>query len=243
MSQYPIFFFSCAFFLGALVGLAELLSRYPWSIRKIGTFAAGMMYLAINGTVSFAAYCLAVDWELGFGLEARSEIWRVLLVGVMAMAVLRSAFANIRVGDKDVAAGFSMLLEVFLRRAERSLDQEIARVYLQDVGKLVEGLTYSGSRTYLVAVTEGVLRSVSQQELDLLKEVVAKVDELDVDDATKMVIFASRVIELTSLEVFTHLAAYVKSNLVKTDQTLADDPQKRLARLSAAKEFLRKHAS
>lgn len=242
MSQYPIFFFACAFLIGALVGLAELLSRYPWSVRKIGTFAAGITYLAINGVVSFAAYCLAIDWELGFGLEGRSEIWRVLLVGVMAMAVLRSAFANIRVGDKDVSAGFSLILEVFLKRAERSLDQEIARVYLQDVGKLVEGLTYSGSRTYLVAVTEGVLRSVSQQELDLLREVVAKVDELDVDDATKMVIFASRVIELTSLEVFTHLASYVKSNLIKAD-VVTDDPQKRLARLTAAKEFLRKHAS
>src|SRR5687768_9824054 len=90
---------------GGLVGLSELLSRYAWAVKPILLSGSGIAYLVINAGMAVLSYKAAVDFDITLGLEGKPEWWRVLVVSVLGMAILRSAFASIRIGERDVGVG------------------------------------------------------------------------------------------------------------------------------------------
>ena len=132
-------FYVLAFLLGGLVGLSELLARHPWRLTEIVASSAGWLYLFLNASVSVVAYRAAIDWDLLESVRAKGEIWRVLIVSIVAMAAIRSAFANIRVNGKDVAAGLALFLETFLVRTEEALNHKLARKRWTSVTTAVQG--------------------------------------------------------------------------------------------------------
>src|SRR5688572_24536009 len=97
--------FVLAVAVGAAVGLSELLSRYKWSVGSILSSVAGWSYLLLNGGVAAVAYQAALDWGFGSGLQGRPEHWRVFLVAVGAMFLLRSSLAQVRFGTHEVGIG------------------------------------------------------------------------------------------------------------------------------------------
>jgi len=232
-----LFYFILAFLLGAIVALSELLSRYSWPLSSILTSGAGLMYLLLNAIVSILAYFAAVEWNWMPALTGQYEFWRVLAVGILGMAFLRSSFANVKLGGKEVSAGLCLLITIFEKRAERALDQDVALERYGNVTQLVQGLTYRVTRNYLCAVTEGVLRSLSKVEAKTFQDDVAGIDALDVDDSTKMELFSMRIIDITGLKLFTNLAQIAKtkfSSVIETDQKIS---AQKLLGLKAAKKL------
>jgi hypothetical protein len=227
-----------AFALGGLVSLAELLSRYKWTLREIGRSSAGWSYLGLSGAAALVAYLLAVDWELDLGLKDKNEIWRVLAVASLGMVVLRSSFANLRIGDKDFPAGPAAILEFAMSRAEKSLDRKLALERWESLRSVVDGLTYAATRNYLMAVSEGTLRSLSSKEIVTIRADVEKIDKLEVDDVTKMKLFAFRLTEDISLELFKSFATAAKVELAAANQLAAKQVSKSLQRLAEIKKTL-----
>ena len=232
------YYCATAFLIGTAVGLSELLSRYAWTFRDIVKLSAGLTYLGLNGLVAVVGYLAAVQWNLLSALHDRNELWRVLAISLLAMAALRSAFANIRVGGKEVAAGLASFIEIFLRRAERELDQKLGFERLNAIADALEGLTYSATKDFFLAMTEGVLRSLTKPDVEGLQNDVAKIDALEVDDTTKMALLGMRIVERTNLSLFVSLAQRAKVQLAPANKLATEAASDRLEKLLAAKNRL-----
>ena len=55
--------------------------------------------------------------------ETQLRFLRVLVAGFGAMALFRSSFFNVRVGDRDVPVGFNIALQVILTAVDRAVDR------------------------------------------------------------------------------------------------------------------------
>jgi hypothetical protein len=198
--------FVLAIAVGGAVGLSELLSRYKWSVGSILSSVAGWSYLLLNGGVAALAYQAALDWGFGSALQGRPEHWRVLLVAVGAMFLLRSSLAQVRFGSHEVGIGLVSILEVFSRRAERRLDQVIASERWAKVDKACTKLTYRATRPYWGAVTDTALASQSEGERATFRATIEKIDEMPVDDDTKMRLLAMALWELLGNRLFETIA-------------------------------------
>ena len=233
-------FYVIAMIIGAAAGLSELLSRYSWSVSNVTKSSAGRAYLALNAFVALLAYLAAVEWAIPSGLEGKSEIWRVLLASLFGMAVLRSSFLNVRVGNEDLPTGFATIVNVFMKRAERSLDQEVVNDRFLKVEPLVEGLTYAATRNYLVTVTEGALRTLSVEEVDTMHKMVTKIDNAtEVDDATKLRLLAMLIIDLTNVDLFALFAGRAKRALAAENRLASEREDQKRQILAGFKRQLR----
>lgn len=198
--------FLLAIAVGAAVGLSELLSRYRWSLGSILSSVAGWSYLLLNGGVAALAYQAALDWGFGNALQSKPEQWRVILVAVGAMFLLRSSLAQVRFGNHEVGIGLVTILEVFSRRAERRLDQVIASERWSKVDKACSKLTYRATRAYWSAVADTALASQSEVERATFRATIEKIDEMPVDDDTKMRLLAMALWEFFGNTLFETIA-------------------------------------
>lgn len=224
-------YYFAAFLVGSLTGLAELLSKYSWSLKVIVHSPAGRTYLIINGLVAVFAYYAAVGWGLLENLAGAKEVWRVLFVSLFAMAALRSSFVNLKIGDQDVAGGLAVFLSVFSNRAERSLDQTVGLLRYEAMRTAVAGLRYRATQGHFMAVSAGVLRSLSADELDTLRQDVSKIDLAEVDDETKMVLFAVRLTEAIGDELFVKIASHVQPLLASENERISNEQSAKVKEL------------
>jgi hypothetical protein len=229
-----------AFALGGLVGLTELLHRYKWNLCDIGGCAAGWFYICLNGIASLAAYLLAVDWNLYFGLEGKSEVWRVILVSSMSLTLLRVSFAKLHSEHPESAAGPSAILQFAMGRAEKSLDRKLALKRWESIQSVVIGLNFKKARPYILAVSETTLRALSTSEINILRNDVAKIDALDVEDVVKMKLFAYRLTEEITLELFESFAKAAKTELGTSNDVPVEQVAAKLQRLAKFRNRLPK---
>lgn len=87
-----IAYYIFAFIIGFIVGLSELLSRYPWPVLSIFKSVDGWIYLLLNSIAAVLAYQVAVDWQLIPDISDKGELWRVFFASLFGMGILRSFF-------------------------------------------------------------------------------------------------------------------------------------------------------
>ena len=234
---YQMYLF--AFLIGFAVGLSELLSRYDWSIKMILASGPGWTYTVVNGVAAAIAYRAAVDWNIPAGLMGKPECWRVLLVSGIAMAVLRSAFATVRIGDEQVGVGFVSIVNVFLSRAERGLDQHLTSRRWKHVGLIVADLEYEATREYFLGVTLTVLPSLTNTERATIQFETDKIQKMDVDTDTKMVLLAMYVAAILGDELFQEIASNAKLKFAAELEAKRNQRRRTVARLAELKDALR----
>ena len=228
-----------AFSIGFAVGLSELLSRYDWSIKMILTSRPGWTYTVVNGIAAAIAYRAAVDLNIPAGLIGKPEWWRVLLVSGIAMALLRSAFATIRIGEERVGLGLVSVVNVFLSRAERGLDQHLTRTRWKHVGSIVADLEYEATREYFLGVTLTVLPSLTDSERETIQSETDKIQKLDVDSDTKMILLAMYVAAKLGDDLFLEVASNAKLKFAAELEAKHNHRRRVLARLAELKDVLR----
>src|SRR5437016_11596205 len=98
--------YALVFLIGALVGLAELLTRhkdYPW---RAATSIPSIGYLVLNGLLSMLALLICKLSPPNFLLADNGEldpVKTVLLVGFGAAAFFRSSVFKLRTPDGDLS--------------------------------------------------------------------------------------------------------------------------------------------
>src|SRR5690348_14702300 len=92
--------------LGALVGVAELITRYrdrPASLVRVpSTWAYVLINASAGGTALYLLHTFG--WDFGATRNAGARhVMQVLVASFGSMALFRSAFFTVRVHDQDVA--------------------------------------------------------------------------------------------------------------------------------------------
>src|SRR5207245_1717227 len=81
---------AAAFLFGALVGLAEIASRYRDEPLKAVKSPYGLVYLFLNGYISLLAFLLIVKFPAIFGTLSGNMFLAALSAGFGAMIVMRA---------------------------------------------------------------------------------------------------------------------------------------------------------
>ena len=134
------------FFVGALVGLGELVARYrdnPW--RAIRTLPA-LTYIGINGLASLFALMTLLTFGWTPDQTATPEairLLRVLAAGFGAMALFRTSLFVVRVGTTDVGVGPVAFLQILLAATDRGVDRKRASDRAEKVVRIMGDLDFS----------------------------------------------------------------------------------------------------
>ena len=128
--------------LAGLVGVGELLSRYRSDpMYSVWQVPAAWLYIAINAAAGVIALLLIREFGWTFGATGDTVgLWRVLVAGFGALAVLRSSLFTARIGNQDVDVGPSLVLGALLEACDRDVDRKSAGRIVQGVSDLVSGL-------------------------------------------------------------------------------------------------------
>jgi len=152
--------------LGLLVGISELLSRYrDEPVRAVASFPAAL-YVLINVLAALAAlYVIDVfNWRFGVAEGASDGVLRVtqvLVGGLGAMAMFRSALFNVRVGETDVGIGPSGILQVLLDAADRAVDRNRAKPRAIRVAEITRGTSFAKAHDLLPAFCFALMQNLS----------------------------------------------------------------------------------
>ena len=145
-----------AFIFGALVGVAEIASRYRDEPLKAVLSPFGLIYEALNGFLSVLAIFLIFYYEQRFETVAGDPLLAALTAGFGAAVVMRTRIAVLKSPDgTDIAIGPDQVITTLLQVIDTNIDrwravrrQTILRNSfdrLRDLGEFEEAWTYLGA--------------------------------------------------------------------------------------------------
>jgi hypothetical protein len=199
-----------AVLFGMLVGASEILSRYRDEPSAALLSLPGLVYLAINGVLSAAAFGLLVDYQdsLFPGLED-DPLLTSIVAGFGAMVVMRSKLFSFKTsGGEEFAVGPDAVIAIFLRSVDRAIDRwrSISRQRL--VFRTTQGIAYSAHVADFFKGSLAAYQNLSNQEKQDLREVVdAFAKRTDLDPQLKLMAMAFGFLNISGEDNYIELMA------------------------------------
>jgi hypothetical protein len=175
--------------LGAVVGAAELVSRYRDAPAGALRSAAAAFYIFLNIAASLVALALihAFGWTFGVTSGGPALRWtQVGVAGTGAMALFRTSLFTVHAGDREIGVGPSTLLQIFRDAADRAVDRLRAKDRSGDVGRLMEGISYDKASRGLTLYCLALMQNVPDDEQKRLSDSLALLDNAPIDPAIKV---------------------------------------------------------
>lgn len=194
-----ISYYLIAALIGLTVGISELISRYRDEPHSALWSAAAAIYIGINGGASVAALYFIEVYRWSFGVTASPDgvsLVQVLAAGFGAMALFRSAFFTVRMGNDDVPVGPSTVLHVILNSVDRAVDRKRAVPRVDAVHSIMQGVSFVRAHTALPAFCFAIMQNVSAAEQQRIGIELVGLASADASDQVK-----SYVLGLTLLNV------------------------------------------
>lgn len=173
--------------LGAVVSSGEIVARYrdePWdTLRSL----PAIFYMLINALAAMGALTIVRTFGINFGAsETNTPLIQVIVAGLGAMMVFRSAFFTMRVGDQDVAVGAASFLQVMLDAVDREVDRRRAILRADRVRRIMEGIAFEKALTALPTYSIALMQNMEDDDQKKLLDDLNKLSAFpDFDDAVK----------------------------------------------------------
>jgi len=173
--------------LGALVGAAELTSRYRDAPQNALHTIPGAVYVVLNLAASTLALALIRGFGWTFGATGDSLRWtQVLVAGAGAMALFRTSLFTVRAGDRDIAVGPGSFLQIFREAADRAVDRLRARARGLLVRKLMAGIDYKKAYEGLIPYCLALMQNVPDEEQQKMLQAVKLLNNEPIVDSVKV---------------------------------------------------------
>lgn len=187
LSQVQRFNYAIVFSIGITVGITEMMARYPDAPFSPLLSVPGLIYFAINGGATMLAYYLVQILSPNTpGQGAARDINQVLIAGLGAMAFFRSGLFTVPIGDKDVAVGPNLILQILLKALDRAYDRDRAGPRSKVVSGIMGGVSLISARTALPLISFSLMQNITDDEREKFGTQVKDIDTLtDMDDEAK----------------------------------------------------------
>ncbi|MFI9846925.1 hypothetical protein ACIHFD_58605 [Nonomuraea sp. NPDC051941] len=163
--------FVVAGLIGALVALAELVSRYrddPW--RALVSLPAGL-YVVVNLAGSVSGLWMIKQFGLTFGAAgAGLELTQVLVAGFGSSTLFRSSLFNVTVGNQVVGVGPSAVLTVLLSAADRAVDRGQAKIRSEQVRRIMDKYPFERGADALFQYSAATLQNFTPTETKAIED-------------------------------------------------------------------------
>ena len=164
--------------LGAVVGLAELLSRYRDDSLRMMRQAPALLYILLNACVAALALFVLQHFSGGeSSTTARKSdvIGEVFAAGFGSMAILRSAFLTARVGGQDVQVGPGLILKYILDAVDRAVDRGRAAARCEKIHRVMKDVDFDKGHVVLPLLCLGASQNLGADDQKELKD---QIDQL-----------------------------------------------------------------
>ncbi|HYO51982.1 hypothetical protein [Archangium sp.] len=182
--------YAAVVFIGAFVGVGELVSRYKDDPYEAITNRHAVTYTLLNVLASaialLALKTLNTDIPHGEG-TASERVGYTLLAGFGAMGVLRSSAFTMRVGKEDIAIGPSALLQVMLSATDRAVDRARARVRAEMMARTMQSLPFEQLEESLPQLAFTMMQNVTEQEKQGFSNELTELREKKMDTVAKSI--------------------------------------------------------
>jgi hypothetical protein len=174
--------------LGALVGAAELVSRYRDAPARAVYNLPAAIYIALNLGASIAALAIihVYGWTFGVNGPAAQRWAQVGIAGTSAMALFRTSLFTLRAGDHDIGIGPSTFLQIFREASDRAVDRLRAKARGDQVGKLMTGIDYDKASQGLPPYCLALMQNVPDDDQVKLKDSIVLLNNAAIDPAIKV---------------------------------------------------------
>jgi len=174
--------------LGALVGAAELVSRYRDAPARAVYNLPAAIYIALNVGASIAALAIIHVYGWTFGVNgAAAQRWaQVGIAGTSAMALFRTSLFTLRAGDHDIGIGPNTFLQIFREASDRAVDRLRAKARGDQVGELMTGIDYDKASQGLPPYCLALMQNVPDDDQVKLKDSIVLLNNATIDPAIKV---------------------------------------------------------
>lgn len=175
--------------IGALVGLAELFSRYQDEPLKTLGSPPALFYLLVNASASLGALAAINVFDWNFGVDpsnANALLWtRMLVAGFGAMGLFRSSLFTVRAGSEDVPVGPGGLLTVLLKTIDSAVDRSRASVRAKASARIMAGISFDKAHEALPAFALGLMQQVPADDQQRLSQEVIQLAASGLSESAK----------------------------------------------------------
>jgi hypothetical protein len=201
--------------VGALVGTAELASRYRDRPASLLGAPGAWVYVLLNAAASGVALLLirTFDWRFGATTADSVDAIQVLVASVSALALFRSSLLTVRIGGQDVAVGPSTLLATLLTVADRSADRIRARDRSRQVTEIMAGVSFTKAQAALPTFCLALMQNVPPQEQHDLAIAVDALRAGQMTDVQRTYALGLLLMNLVGPDVLTHAVDALKSEI------------------------------
>jgi hypothetical protein len=167
-------YYAASGIIGAVVGLAELVSRYRDQPRALFLCASSWIYILLNATASLVVLYLAETMQWDFGIKGQKTVMiiRLGVASFAAMALLRTSLFNLKTEGQIVSIGPSAILESLLGAADRGVDRRRAISRSKDASEIMKGFPFEKGQAALCTLVLTLLQNASPQEQQKLRDAV-----------------------------------------------------------------------
>ena len=192
--------------VGALVGAAELASRYRDRPAALMGAPGAWAYVILNAAASGVALLLirTFDWRFGATTANSIAAIQVLVASLSALALFRSSLFTARIGGQDVGVGPSALLTTLLTVADRSVDRIRAKDRASHVTKIMTTVSFTKAQAALPAFCLALMQNVPPQEQHDLAIAVDALAASKMSDTQRTYALGLLLMNLVGPEVLTH---------------------------------------
>lgn len=162
--------------LAGLVGVVEILSRYrdvPFIVLREWP---AWMYIGTNALAGITALLVidVFDWTIAEGAEA--NVQRGLQIAVAAfgaLAIMRTAVIQMRINDRDLNVGPSLLLNVLLDFTASSMSRKRAGHLDKIVKKIMSEVDFDKAKEPLPSYCFSLMRTSDDVQKDVSREITS----------------------------------------------------------------------
>jgi hypothetical protein len=180
--------FVAAAYIGALVGMGEIIARYRDAPdRALRTMPAGL-YILINAFASIVAMYVVWTFNLAPAASgARTLIQQIFLAGFGAMALFRTSVFTVRVADHDIGIGPVAFLQIILGATDRDVDRIRAEARATAISTYMAGVSFTRAQAALPAFCLALMQNVPADEQNAVGTATkALIGSNELDDETKI---------------------------------------------------------
>jgi hypothetical protein len=211
--QSQILYFIISFIIGCIFSCAELLSRYK-NMNQIFSSWSSIIYLLINGLSALLAYSLISKTNI---LE-NNELIKTIIAGGSSMLILRSSFASLRVGDKNIKAGLAEIIQIFLDYAEHEFDLDRSRQDAEKINNIMLKVDFEKSKTALPYTCFNLMKMISDEEKKLVEDAILELSESNHTERIKSINLGIILSNVTKFEFLKTAINILGDDILKSDK-------------------------
>jgi hypothetical protein len=215
--------------IGGFVGATDIVRKYRDAPRRALETQPAWLYIAVNVLASMLA--LILIWTFNWTFErdtsqpAQVLAVQILVAGLSAMVLLRSAVFTVHQDGVEVPIGPANILDTILDAADRAVDRIRAEARANSIATEMGGIAFDRASIELPVIALALMRTLSKEDQEILGNQVKKlIESKDVSNEGKCLALGLALDTFVGSEVLKAAIKSVKNQISQAPVIAGVDP-------------------